>query len=114
MMAMVAVTQATVIGDIVIYRADGFFDRLVGLLGKKALNANTALLITPCHSVHTFGMRFSIRLICLDKEGKITQVVNELMPNRIFMAPAGTHEILEFSTQTPRIDESLIDQFFYL
>lgn len=105
---------ATVIGDINIKRADNFWCRLKGLLGKKHLNANTALLITPCRSVHTFAMRFSIRLICLDKQGKIIQVVNELLPNRVFVAHRDTYEILEFSTQTLPIDESLVGVLFYL
>lgn len=104
----------TVIGDIDIKRADNFWRRLKGLLGKKSLSANTALLITPCNSVHTFAMRFSIRLICLDKQGKIIQVVNELSPNRIFVAHRDTYEILEFSTQTLPMDESLVGTVFYL
>ncbi|KDN25630.1 hypothetical protein MBO_02882 [Moraxella bovoculi 237] len=104
----------TVIGNIDIKRADNFWRRLKGLLGKKSLSANAALLITPCNSVHTFAMRFSIRLICIDKQGKIIQVVNELSPNRIFVAHRDTYEILEFSTQTLPIDESLVGAVFYL
>lgn len=104
---------ATVIGDIHISRANSFWLRLKGLLGKKSLSANSALLITPCRSVHTFGMRFAIRLVCLDKQGRIIQVVNELLPNRIFMAHRDTYEILEFSTQTRAIDEWLVGTLFY-
>ena len=36
--------------------------------------ATLALHITPCRSVHTFGMRFALDLIWLDRAGAVVRV----------------------------------------
>ncbi|MHB1531894.1 DUF192 domain-containing protein [Acidithiobacillus sp.] len=48
--------------------AAGFWDRLQGLLGKSALHEEQGLLLMPCASVHTWGMRFSLDIVFLDRE----------------------------------------------
>ena len=48
--------------------ANTFLTRLVGLLGRRSLEADSGLLIKPSSGVHTFGMSFPIDIVSLDKK----------------------------------------------
>ncbi len=61
---------------------DSFFGRLFGLLGKKGLAIDEGLIILPCNSVHTVGMRFSIDVLFLNKDGFVTKVLTSVRPYR--------------------------------
>jgi len=56
--------------------ADTFKDRMIGLLNRESLSPQSALLLTKCRSVHTFGMRFSIDIAFLDKDGHVLSLVD--------------------------------------
>lgn len=58
--------------------ANNFFERLIGLIGKKNLQSNTGLLIAPCNSIHMFFMKFSIDAIYIDKNFVIKKIVRNL------------------------------------
>lgn len=60
--------------------ADTFFRRFLGLMGRKKLPPSTGLLITPCNSVHTMFMRFSIDVIYLDKDMKVLKIAKHIKP----------------------------------
>jgi uncharacterized membrane protein (UPF0127 family) len=45
--------------------ANTFLKRLKGLLTSNGLEEDEGLIIKPCNSVHSFGMRFSIDLVFL-------------------------------------------------
>lgn len=64
-------------------RTTNFFDRMIGLLGSSKLDYDEGLLITPCSSVHTFGMRYSIDVLFLDKQLTIVKTVESLKPWRV-------------------------------
>ena len=49
-------------------KTTNFLERMRGLLGTKNLDNDEGLLIAPCSSVHTFGMRYSIDVLFLDKQ----------------------------------------------
>src|SRR6266581_4925910 len=82
--------------------AESIFSRMKGLLGRNSLDDGEGLLIRPSKGIHTFGMKFPIDAIFLNKENRITAVSKELPPNRLtpiyFSAacvielPAGTVE----------------------
>ena len=57
-----------------------------GLLGRAALADGAALVLTPCFSVHTIGMRFSIDVVFLDARGRVKKIVRSLGPRRIAVA----------------------------
>lgn len=61
------------------------FERMRGLLFRPKLTSMQALWIEPCPSVHTFGMRYSIDVIFLDKNGNVLKVVDDLPPMRMAM-----------------------------
>lgn len=60
--------------------ADTFFSRLKGLLGRDTLERDTALLITPCNSIHTHFMKFPISVIFVDKKGIVKKVKHNVTP----------------------------------
>lgn len=74
--------------------ASTFLQRLVGLLGRRAMAADEGLLITPCNNIHTFFMRFAIDVVFLDREGRIVAITPQLRPWRIAAARAA-HACLE-------------------
>lgn len=63
-----------------LYHASTFWQRFKGLLGKKNWPRNQALLIRPCNSVHTVGMRFPISVIFLARDYRVLKVVPCLKP----------------------------------
>ncbi|MFT5133390.1 MAG: uncharacterized membrane protein (UPF0127 family) [Gammaproteobacteria bacterium] len=70
------------------------FERMRGLLGSPPLQALEALLIKPCSSVHTIGMKYSIDLAYLDKHWTIVKTVHTLNPWRMSTCPSA-HMVLE-------------------
>lgn len=60
--------------------ADNFFKRFLGLMGRKKLPSGSALLITPCNSIHMMFMRFSIDAVYVDKNFKVLKIVRNLTP----------------------------------
>lgn len=81
-------------GALRVKSARSFLARARGLLGAPALGADEALLIAPCNSVHTIGMRYAIDVIFLDREGGILRLVERLRPLR-FAACWRAHSVLE-------------------
>jgi uncharacterized membrane protein (UPF0127 family) len=76
-------------------RADSFFARLKGLLGRSQLPANHGLLISHCTSVHTIGMAFAIDVLHLDKHGRVKRILRDMKPGRIGPWVPGSASVLE-------------------
>ena len=77
-----------------VFEAIGWRARLLGLALLDTLPPEHALLIRRCRSVHTFGMRFPIDLVFLDRRGAVVRIVSEAVPGRAFVACVG-HAVLE-------------------
>ncbi len=75
--------------------AAGFVQRLVGLLGRSGLAPGEGLLLSPCTSIHTLGMRFPIDVLLLDEAGTVLRVLEGLPPWRIPAPSRGTKMVLE-------------------
>jgi uncharacterized membrane protein (UPF0127 family) len=60
--------------------ADGWFARLRGMLGRPAPEPGEGLLLTPCRSVHMYGMAFSLDVAFLDAEGAVVAAYRSLSP----------------------------------
>ncbi len=63
--------------------ATSAWERARGLLGRPAPGPDEGLLLTPCRSVHTFGMRYPIDVVYLDDDWRIARVVPGLAPLRL-------------------------------
>ena len=68
--------------------------RRTGLLKHESLPDGSGLWIVPCEAVHTFGMKFAIDVLFLDKNKKVLKVRSHMARRRIsFCLPA--HSVLE-------------------
>jgi len=72
--------------------AASYGTRRRGLLGRTGLDG--ALLITPCNSVHTFRMGFTIDVAYLDKELKVVHV-HTLKRGRMTLPRLRARHVLE-------------------
>lgn len=77
--------------------AKTFYTRLVGLLNRRCLNETEGLLIKPCSSIHTIGMRFAIDVVYLSNENRVLGFSEDVKPYRFRVAPQGTVSVLEVS-----------------
>lgn len=59
--------------------------RLQGLLGRSSLEAEAALWIHPCNSIHTFFMKFAIDVIFVDGDLVVRKVVRHIPPWRLVL-----------------------------
>lgn len=54
-----------------------------GLAGLDELAADHALLLEPCRSVHTIGMRFALDLLWIDAAGELVRLDAAVGPRRV-------------------------------
>ena len=82
--------------------ADGYFSRLVGLLGKtrRWVRPGNGLWIVPCHGVHTIGMLFALDLIFLDRNKVVVHLEEHVRPFRISKVSLKAHSVLELPPHT--------------
>lgn len=79
--------------------ADTFWSRLRGLLGTASLPGGRGLLISPCSSIHMFGMRYSIDVVFLDKEWRVLKILPFLPPGATGRCSGSTY-VLELPVGT--------------
>lgn len=82
------------VGGRVVPVASGPRSRLLGLAWLDAGEAGAGLLIPRCRSVHTFGMRFALDLVFLDRRGR-PLAVHRRVPPRRFVSHRGAVAVLE-------------------
>jgi uncharacterized membrane protein (UPF0127 family) len=80
--------------------ADTHVQRAIGLLGRRSLEPGEALWIVPSRGVHTWGMRFAIDVVALDRDGRVVDVVRDMRPWRVRLPRAGTVGVLELPVGT--------------
>lgn len=68
--------------------------RLLGLAYLDRDEVGLGLLIPRCSSVHTFGMRFPLDLVFLDRDGRPCSVRREV-PSRRLAWDRRAHAVLE-------------------
>jgi uncharacterized membrane protein (UPF0127 family) len=75
--------------------ATTFWQRLAGWQFRSLPPAGTGLLLAPCSSVHTFGMRFAIDLAFLAADGKLLALRPHVPPWQIVGPVRGARAVLE-------------------
>jgi uncharacterized protein len=75
--------------------ADTSAKRRKGLLGRDSLPIGHALWIVPCESVHTYGMRFAIDVLYLDRRKRVRKLRKAMPPWRLSLCWFA-HSVLEF------------------
>ena len=74
------------LGQLRIRSADSFASRALCLLVGKPLAADEGLLIAPCSSIHTIGMRYSIDVVFLDRDARILKICPAVRAGRMRFA----------------------------
>jgi len=82
--------------------ADGYFSRLVGLLGttRRWARPGNGLWIVPSHGVHTIGMMYALDLIFLDRQLTVVGVEEHVRPFRISKVSFKAESVLELPVHT--------------
>ena len=84
-------TKSGVNLDVQVSLVKSFTARIVGLIGTEQLEKYKALYFVPCSGIHTFGMKYPIDALFLDKQGKVVHICDRLLPNRMTkVIPAAT------------------------
>ena len=63
-------------------KARNIQEKIIGLIGRKE---PVALMIKTRFGIHTFGLRFPIDVLILDKSDTVVKMSKHLKPNRIFL-----------------------------
>ena len=81
--------------------ADHLATRLLGLLITDPAKDNRPLWLRPCSAVHTFGMRYALDLVFLDRGLKVVKIALNVRPFRICTSLRhGTYSVIEFFSGT--------------
>lgn len=96
--------------------ADTSAKRRTGLLKHTGLAEGEGLWISPCEGVHTFGMKFPIDVVFLNKKKKVLKIRPNMVRGRLAVSifahsvlelPAGTLE----ATKTVRGDQLEFEKY---
>ena len=85
--------------------ADHGAARRKGLLGRNSLPPGEGLWIVPCESIHTFGMKFPIDLVYLDRNKKVKKIRNGVPPWRL-SACLSAHSVIELASGTVQMTQT--------
>ena len=75
--------------------ADSFYDRLVGLMGRRDLSGER-MLFPKCRSVHTCFMLVPIDLVFIDVGRTVVRTFESVKPWRFVSGGPQSHGVVEF------------------
>ncbi len=78
-----------------VVRASDPFARGIGLLNRSAVSSDEGLWISNCSAVHTLGMRATIDLYFLDRNGRVTKIASAIPPHRLSISCREAHSVVE-------------------
>jgi uncharacterized membrane protein (UPF0127 family) len=81
-------------------KADTYFKRLVGLMGKPVIPKGFGLWIVPCQDIHSFFMRVEFDAIFLNQNGQVLYLMQSMKPWRISKFVRGGKVVLELGAGT--------------
>ncbi len=91
--------------------ARNFIERFRGLIGSPPLEEGEGFLIPSCQSVHSFGMRYPIDAIYLNRSREVVAVVKSLFPNSIGTVNFEAHSVLELPVGTIELTRTEVGDF---
>ena len=98
-------TRNTVLGDRVGI-ADTSATRRTGLLKHTGLEPGEGLWIAPTEAVHTFGMKFPIDVLFLDKKRRVLKIRHAMARSRMAFCLTA-HSVLELPSGTASVMQTL-------
>ncbi len=75
--------------------ARDFWSRFMGIMLKKDLGREEALVFPKCNSIHTCFMRFPIDIIFVDEKGTIREIIDSLKPWRLLFPRRNVKHTIE-------------------
>ena len=78
-------------------RTKSLKEKVIGLIGREK---PVSLLIKTHFGIHTFGLKFPIDVLILDKKNKIVSLEKNLMPGKIFLWNPIYNKVLELPVGT--------------
>lgn len=89
-----------------------FQERLLGLMGRKALLGNEGVYFPKCRAVHTFFMRFPI-MVVFCRDGQVVKIIPELKPWR-YAVCLQADSVFEFAVDQQNLAQmsTIIHTFF--
>lgn len=78
-------------------RTDSVWERARGLLGRPVPLQGAGMLISPCGSVHTLGMRYAIDVVYLNRQWQVLDVAPAVKPWRMTAWRRGAEHVLELA-----------------
>ena len=89
-----------------VWHARSYFARLRGLLGRT-IPQDGGLILTPCNSIHTIGMRYAIDAVYLDRQGRVLRVDEAVKPGVLCAPQRGARHVLELSAGDAKLRQIL-------
>jgi uncharacterized membrane protein (UPF0127 family) len=86
--------------------ADQWWLRARGFMGRAEPGPGEGLLLSPCRGVHMIGMKFSLDVILLDRQGRVAALHPELGPGRRTAWHARARYALEVPAGTIRATDT--------
>jgi uncharacterized protein len=74
--------------------------RMKGLLGRNSLPSGEGLLIKSCMGIHTFGMKYPLDIVFLNRENRVVAVKRNMPPNRVTGLCFSASSVLELPVGT--------------
>ena len=76
--------------------AGSLLEKGIGLIGKRPLRKGEGLWMDPCKGgIHTIGLKYSIDVVCFNREFEVVKITRNLAPNRICPPIPGGQIIME-------------------
>ena len=82
--------------------AGTWLSRLRGLMFRQGLPAGKCLVLSPCNSVHTCFMKFSIDVLFISRVGKVVHMLEDVPPFRFSPVVWEARSVIELPAQTIR------------
>lgn len=80
--------------------AERLLDRMRGLLGKESFSRGEGLLLRHCRAIHTFGMKFPLDLVFLDRNNRVVALRERVPINRFSPLYVTAASVLELPAGT--------------
>lgn len=82
--------------------AHTFFTRMMGLMFRKSIPDDAALLICPCNQIHTFSMRFNIDAVYISEDNRVVKVEPDIGKRKVCKTVKDAHTTLELTSGTAK------------
>jgi uncharacterized protein len=89
-------------------KADSFWLRFQGLLGRTSLAPGEGLWLMPCQQVHMLGMHFAVSVWFLDNQGQVCELIDELLPWKISPYIREAQSVIEFPVGWGNLTNTLL------